>query len=210
MYWSLHEIIERYIQWNMLKSRGWLILIACFVALSISSCKRGSKLKRTIETELESGVRNDSLFLGLKFGITLQEFYDHCWELNRDGTVKEGPNNMSVEYIFKDSLDNPIAFNFYAGQTSNRNEKVYQYNTSFYYYAWALNRHLYSDKLIKMLVPILMEWYGGNEPFAQTINGEKHIFKIDGNRMIDIYIFDESKVSVTFTDLSHNPYIVTE
>ena len=61
-----------------------------------------------------------------------------------------------------------------------------------------------------MLVPILLEWYGGNEPFAQTINGKKHIFKIDGNRMIDIYIHDESKVAVTFTDLSHKPYIVTE
>lgn len=202
MYWSLREIIVRYIKWNMLKSRSWMILFSCMVVWYTSACNTGNKLERTIETELESGIRNDSLFLGLKFGITLQEFYDHCWELNKNGTVKEGPNNMSVEYLFKDSRDNPIAFNFYAAQTGNRNEKIYQYKTSFYYYAWALNRHLYSDKLVKVLVPILMDWYGGNEPFAQTIDGKKHIFKIDGNRMIDIYIFDESKVAVTFTDLS--------
>jgi hypothetical protein len=82
------------------------------------------------------------------------------------------------------------------------NEKIDQYNTSFYYYAWALNRHLYSDKLIKILVPILMSWYGGNEPFVVIEDAKEHIYKIDGNRMIDLFIYNESMVVATFTDLS--------
>jgi hypothetical protein len=168
----------------------------------LGACKRGSKLDRTIQTELETGVRNDSLFLGLKFSMTMKEFYDHCWMLNKQGIVKEGPRNMSVEYIFKDSLNNPIAFEFYPHHSGNMNEKIDQYNTSFYYYAWALNRHLYSDKLIKILVPILMSWYGGNEPFVVIEDAKEHIYKIDGNRMIDLFIYNESMVVATFTDLS--------
>lgn len=163
-------------------------------------CTRESKLDKAIRTELESGVRNDSLFLGLTFGIEFQEFFDHCRELNRQGIVKEGSRNMSVEYLFKDSLNNPIAFNFYAHR--NGDKPIRQYNTSFYYYAWVLNRHLQSDRLMDMLPPILMEWYGGNEPFTQNKEGKVHLYKIDGNRMIDLFIYDESTVVATYSDLN--------
>lgn len=191
----------------MMRSNNWIFFAALFFISILSACKKETKLEREIRTELESGVRYDSLFLGLEFGIDLQEFYDHCWELNRQELVKEGPRNMSVEYLFKDTLNNPIAFNFYAHRDGSG--IVHQYNTSFYYYAFALNRHLYSDSLIKMLIPILMEWYGGNEPFVQIKDGKKHIYKIDGNRMIDLFIFDESTVVATYVDLSHyeNPKV---
>jgi len=170
--------------------------------LIIFGCSNENKLEKVIQKELASGVRNDSLFLGLKFGIELQEFYDHCRELNKQGLVREGPRNMSVEYLFKDSIDQPIAFNFYAEK--NDDGPIHQYNTSFYYYAWVLNRHLQSDRLMAMLTPILMDWYGGNEPFTQIIDGKKHLYKIDGNRMIDLYIHDESTVVATYSDLSYN------
>lgn len=184
----------------MMRSSSWIYLAAGIFLITLSACKKENKLERIIRTELESGVRNDSLFLGLKFGIEFQEFFDHCRELNRQGIVKEGSRNMSVEYLFKDSLNNPIAFNFYARR--NGNGLIRQYDTSFYYYAWALNRHLYSDVLMKMLPSILMDWYGGNEPFTQIKDGKKHLYKIDGNRMIDLIIFDESTVVATYSDLN--------
>jgi len=176
-----------------------LLLMMTFFACS------KSELQRTIRREMATGVQQDSVFLGLKFGIELQDFYDHCRELNLKGIVKEGPRNMSVEYLFKDSLDNPIAFNFYAHKNNQegRNQRIHQYNTTFYYYAFALNRHLQSDHLIKMLPSVLMDWYGGNEPFTMVKDGKEHIYKIDGNRMIDLFIFDESTVVATYYDLSH-------
>ena len=42
-------------------------------------------------------VGNDSLFLGLKFGITMDEFFEQCRKLNKQGLVQEGSKNMSVE-----------------------------------------------------------------------------------------------------------------
>lgn len=193
----------RFIQLNMARRGKWILLATGICLLTIIRCSQENKLDRTIRKELASGVRNDSLFLGLKFGIELQEFYDHCRELNSQGLVREGPKNMSVEFLFKDSLDNPIAFNFYADRNGNGGP-IHLYHTTFYYYAWVLNRHLYSDRLLNMLTPILMDWYGGNEPFTQIKDGKKHIYKIDGNRMIDMFIYDDGTVVATFTDLSYN------
>jgi len=187
----------------MARYSNWIFLATGIYLFTFFGCSQENKLERTIRKELATGVRNDSLFLGLKFGIELQEFYDHCRELNRQGLVREGPKNMSVEYLFKDSLDNTIAFNFYA-QRNDDGGPIHQYNTTFYYYAWVLNRRLYSDHLEKMLIPILMNWYGGNEPFTQIKDGKKHIYKIDGNRMIDMFIYDEGTVVATYTDLSYN------
>ena len=187
----------------MVRRSNWIFLVAwCFLS-TFCACKNENKLERIIRKELASGVRNDSLFLGVYMGMDLQEFYDHCWKLNKQEIVKEGGKNMSVEYIFKDSLDNPIAFNFYPHLQESK--IIHIYNTSFYYYGWApWNKHLQSDKLFEMIQPILMEWHGGNEPFTQIKDGKKHLYKIDGNRMIDLFIYDEKTLVATYSDLSYN------
>jgi len=183
----------------MNQSKGCIIR-PIIVVLVLFGCNSKNRLEKVIETELASGERYDSLFLGLEFGITMQEFYDHCRELNSQGLVREGSKNMSVEYIFKDSLDQPIAFNFYADRAANG--PIHKYYTSFYYYAFALNRHLYADRLIEMLPAILMDWYGGNEPFTLRKNGKEYIYKIDGNRVIELYVYDLGTVVATYFDSS--------
>ena len=62
--------------------------------------------------------------------------------------------------------------------------------------------------MLEMLPAILMEWYGGNEPFAYVMDGKKHYYKIDGNRMIDIFIMTEKIVGATFADLSKYPQYI--
>jgi hypothetical protein len=180
--------------------RSSFLSIAGLLILVFIGCNPEKKLKRVIEQELATGIRNDSLFLGLKFGITMDEFFEQCRELNKQGLVREGSKNMSVEYIFKDSIDQPIAFNFYADRDANG--PIYRYYTSFNYYAFALNRHLYSDRLMEILPTILMDWYGGNKPFTVRRDGKEYIYKIDGNRMIELYIYDMSTVVATYYDSS--------
>ena len=182
----------------MVSSRVYALVT--IVSLVILGCNPEAKLDKIIEKELNTGIRNDSLFLGLKFGITIPEFFDRCRELNKQGLVKEGSKNMSVEYIFEDSLGQPIAFNFYADR--NAEGPIHRYYTSFNYYAFALNRHLYADRLIKKLPSILMDWYGGNKPFTVRRDGQLYLYKIDGNRMIELYVYDLSTVVATYYDLS--------
>jgi hypothetical protein len=108
---------------------------------------------------------------------------------------------MSVEYIFKDSLDQPIAFNFYADQTG---EKIHKYNTSFYYYGWApWNKHLQSEVLLEELPGILLNWHGGNKAIPKMVDGKKHYYKVDGNRMIDLFIISERIVAAKYIDLEY-------
>ena len=183
----------------MLNSSRFLCSIG-LLCLIFFGCSPENKLEKVIERELATGINNDSLFLGLEFGITMEEFFDHCRELNKQGLVKEGSKNMSVEYIFNDSLDQPIAFNFYADREANG--PIHRFYTSFNYYAFALNKHLYADRLIEMLPNILMNWYGGNEPFTVVIDGKELLYKIDGNRMIELSIYDLSTVTATYYDLS--------
>jgi len=184
--------------------RSSFLSLAGFLFIVFVGCNPEKNLKKVIEQELATSVRNDSLFLGMEFGITMQDFYDQCRELNKQGLVKEGSKNMSVEYVFKDSLDRPIAFNFYADREANG--PIHKFYTSFYYYAFALNRHLYADQLFEMLPAILMDWYGGNKPFKIKKEGKEYLYKIDGNRMIELSIYDLSSVIATYYDLSKDTF----
>ena len=184
----------------MTNSNQIALLSFALLGLIFLGCSPEQKLERAIEKELATGVKKDSLFLGVEFGITMEEFFDQCRELNKQGLVREGSKNMSVEYIFKDSLDQPIAFNFYADREAD--SLIYKYYTSFYYYAFALNRHLYADRLLEMLPSILMDWYGGNEPFTVVKDGKTYLYKIDGNRVIELYVYDMGTVVATYYDSS--------
>ena len=175
---------------NYIISATFMILVGCQ-----SDTDLGALAKR----ERASGVIQDSLFLGLKFGMEKQEFFDHCRKINREGLVTHGNENMSVMYLFEDMDDQKIAFNFYPEFKNNKTDK---YKATFSYYAWApWNKELQSDDLLKILPDILEEWYGGNA-FIE-VRGAKglHYYKIDGNRQIDLSIRDDRSVVVYFTDL---------
>lgn len=188
-------------RFNTTKTRYLFFFSLMVLGTWFGGCDRGNRLEKAIERELATGVRNDSLFLGLSFGLKPQEFFDHCWDLNKRGIVKEGMGNMSVEYLFKDSLDQPVAFNFYPELDGTR---IHTYKTTFYYYAWApWHKHLQSSVMLKMLDPILLDWYGGNEVFSQVIDGKRHFYKIDGNRMIDLSILSDREVVAIYTDLEY-------
>jgi len=181
-------------------------LINCIVLailIALLGCKSDTDLVALAQRELKSGVINDSLFLGLRFGMERKEFFDHCWKINRQGIVTHGTENMSVMYVFEDGSNKKIAFNFYPEFQNNKTNK---YKCSFGYYAWApWNKDLQSDDLIKVLPTILERWYGGNS-FIK-VKGSKgiHYYKIDGNRQIDLHIKDDRLIAAYFTDLTKYP-----
>ena len=85
--------------------------------------------------DLASGLRYDSLFLGVKFGMTSKEFYAHCWDLNRKKLVTQGPSNNSVRYYLStESIGQKIEMLFYPVFD---NDIVYEVNTTFSYTGWA-------------------------------------------------------------------------
>ena len=171
------------------------------IIITIMSCQTNSYLELE-KRELSSGVRYDSLFLGVKFGMTSKEFYAHCWDLNRKKLITQGPSNNSVRYYLPtESIGQKIEMLFYPVFD---NDIVYEVNTTFSYTGWApWNKETSSDYLINEVREILSEWY--NSKFYEIKNPKNNstlYTTVSGNRRIVITIVSEREVRARYTDLT--------
>lgn len=176
----------------------WMVLIF-LTALIAGSCSPRKTYERRLKRELTSGVRYDSLFLGLSMGMTSEEFYKHCWGLNRDSIVRQGTANMSVQYDLNQELDYPATMNFYPIFNEN---SIVEMPVRFIYNGWApWNKELSADNLAKDVKRWYEEIYGkGFITISHPMNGEAYT-KIDGNRRITIYVENDLYVWAIFTDM---------
>lgn len=166
------------------------------------SCKQKSDYHRMVERELASGVRHDSLFLGLHLGMTSKDFYTYCWELNKQGLIRQGAANTSVYYQIKD-FSYPAGMDFYPNFYK---DKIVAMPIVFAYDSWApWNRHLFAENLKKEVLALMEKWYGRgfleiDNPDLVGLSGNAFV-KVDGNRRISIYNVDDASVRVDIVDL---------
>ncbi|PHS54429.1 MAG: hypothetical protein COB01_01810 [Lutibacter sp.] len=177
----------------------YFLLVLVFTLLSCES-----EYSKLVKKELATEIKNDSLFFGMKFNDTKQEFFDICQELNEKELVSHGPENKFVEYIIKAPNDDgsSIQMLFY-GIFSKKNIMT-GLNMRFSYNAWSpWNKKLSADKLIPNIKDTLQKWFPGNEFIKvdlKDLNNEVYV-KIDGNRQIKMYTIDEKVVAVKIEDL---------
>ncbi len=174
-----------------------LLSIAMAAAFLLNSCK--SDYDRLVERELASGVRYDSIFMGIKFGMTTKEFYAHCWELNKQHLIKQGNTNTSVLYIMTE-LKEKADMNFYP--TFN-GDIIMEMPVIFSYQAWApWNKDLWADSLLLDVKGLMEKWYGPG--FIKLEHPEKGTrwVKVDGNRRIMLWKEDDMRVKALYTDLT--------
>jgi hypothetical protein len=166
----------------------------------ISGCSPRSKYERRLKHELASGIRYDSLFLGLYFGMPEKEFYLHCWNLNHKGLIKQGTTNTTAEAELKDELKYQALMNFYPKFMQG---KIFEMPVSFKYKGWApWNKTLSSENLQKEVMLWYEKVYGdGFLKVKHPLHGTAYV-KINGNRRITIFIEDDLHVWAVFTDLS--------
>lgn len=170
------------------------------ILLAAGACK--SDYEKMVERELNSGVRHDSLFLGLYFGMTRDSFYEHCFGLNRQGLVTNGPQNNTVLYAIK-GYSQPIDMNFYPD--FNR-DKIWRMRVYFNYEAWApWNKMLYAEKLVPETLDLLGKWYGPGFLSLKTPEGKPLWVKMDGNRQLLLVIQDEKMLRVEISDMTNQP-----
>lgn len=176
-------------------------ILYCFlIASTMIGCTGKSEYQQLVEKELAKNIRYDSIFLGLRLGMTSKEFYDHCWDMNRKGMVTNGVNNTTVLYELPDELKSHATMDFYPDFNDGR---IYNMRVTFAYTAWApWNKQYFSDSLQYDVKQLLESWYGG-EKFISVGNPEKgQVFvKVDGNRRITIKKIDDVRVKVDITDL---------
>ncbi len=175
-----------------LKSASILILFLVF------ACK--SPYEKLEEQELSSGKVVKDLFLGLELGMSQRQFFETCWQLNKEGLLTNGPTELSVEYQAKMPSGNLAQMRFYP---KFENDKIYLMPVEFTYEAWApWNEELSAEKLREDVVKLFEEWYGPG--FIEVTNEDKSqivFVKMDGNRRIRIFKKHISAVRAEISDL---------
>ena len=176
-----------------------ILVVLCLI--SVFSCNSDDrKYENVVASELSRGVRRDSLFQGIKLGMTSKEFYTHCWEMNKKGIFFAGNGNMTVLYKLSKELKYPASMDFYP---DFRQGKIYKMRVTFGYDAFApWNKALYADSLQLDVLNLFKKWYKDTNVVTMTDAEKGTIFvKVDGNRRIIIGKYDEAHVKVDYTDL---------
>ncbi|MCY7328646.1 MAG: hypothetical protein LH618_08870 [Saprospiraceae bacterium] len=154
------------------------------------------------QRELASGVRNDSIFMGLYFGMPRSAFYVHCHEMNQQGLVTNGTENISVLYMMS-GYRQPIEVNFYPDFSE---DKIYNMKVWMNYQTWApWNKEYYAERLVPDALAILEKWYGSGFVKQRNQKGQPTWAKVNGNREVILRILDERRLRVDITDISVQP-----
>lgn len=177
-----------------------MVVMACtLILLGGAACQQSSEYEQWVKEALNSGVQNDSLFLGYSFGMTRDDFFDHSWAINKQGLVLNGSGAEIVEDL--QTLKAPAKRVFYP---SFNNEQIAAMPVTYSYKGWApWNRHLFSDSLLIDLKKVLEQEYGGQFVMFPDTAESKSYIQISGNREIRIFEESESEVIVIFKDLSN-------
>lgn len=172
--------------------------IGLFIAIIIFISSCSSEYERLVEREMSSGMRYDSLFLGLRFGMERQLFFDLMLDLNRDKKIWQGKLASSITY--------PVSDLKYEGDMlffpTFHDERIYEMNCIFSYKSWApWNKRYSADSLRYDVLNVMKKWYGDEFIKMEADNGNFAHIKVDGNRRIMIIKQEERNVKVVFTDL---------
>lgn len=176
----------------------WYLTIASLFLLSLTSCQ--SEYEKMEKRELDSGKVANELFFGLELGMTRKQFYETCWELNKQGVLTNGPTELSVEHSLVFPSGNAGKMRFYP---KFEEDKIYLMPVEFQYDGWGpWNEELTVEKLREDVVKLFEQWYG--EGFIEVTNGDKTqiaFVKMDGNRRVRIFKKHLSAVRAEISDL---------
>lgn len=176
------------------------ILPVLLAGITLLSCSPKSTYERRMNRELASGERNDTLFMGIYLGMSDKDFYTHCWKLNKEGLIRQGTRNISVERQLADELTFPATMNFYPefGQG-----KIIGIPVRYSYNGWApWNKELSSESLLEDVLKWYKKSYGGGFITVKHPDRGAAYIKIDGNRRITLFREDEMHVWAVFKDMS--------
>lgn len=189
--------------WKFLKYLTNLFVVTSVVFLY--GCFQ-SDYTKLVKSELEKGIRSDSLLLGIKLGDTRNVFFGKCFDLNKQQLIAQGPDNTTVQYIFMDSLahNEPTEIRLLFYPIFDEKEVIIGMDMEFSYTSWApWNENFQADVLETKLMDLLKMWYSGNDFIKAKVRDKELLVKVDANRRILLSRKDAQSVIVTIHDILH-------
>lgn len=192
------------IQLNFMNHTKFFIF--SIVGFLFMSCQ--SNYNRVVKHELSLGKNYTDLIFDLKTGQTQKKYFTDCWELNKKKLINQGPRNKFVRHVL-DSVspiynpDNNMELLFYGIFDKNKILSGLKMRISFLGWDPTIES-LQKEYLLIEGVKMMEYIYPGNSFFKldKEINGSPIMTKIDGNRLITAYVFDNRFVQLTIEDLN--------
>jgi hypothetical protein len=187
------------------------VLVLLTVVFTQCTYTSGEQYKKLEKAEIESGVRYDSLFKGLYFGMSHEDFRDYCYYQN---TVKHdffmgGSNTSWLESKLPDQLSYPAAINFYP---VFEDQKITEMNASIYYKDAVFKDGIFDrDSLVLDVLQLMKKWYGKELIKIKSPNSyqEDIYVSVHGNRRVTVYPASIDEVKVWIVDLYSRKYQAT-
>ena len=165
----------------------------------LQGCGLETQYDKVKRKELASGKIEKELFLGLEFEMTRKQFFETCWEWNRKGVLVNGAHELMVRYQPELASGNKVNMYFYP---KFEKDQIYYMPVEFQYQNWfPTNPDTSSEKLVDDVVSLFESWYGEGFFRVEDKQGNFAMVKIDGNRLIRVYIKSLSAVRVDMLDL---------
>ena len=185
-------------------SRSILLLGLCTSLFFVCTIGCKHEYQKKLDQELASGERNDSIFLDMHLGMHKKAFYDRCWKLNKEGLIRQGDRNNTVQFNMNINEKKAIV-NFFPDFHEDR---IYQMPVTYRYQDWSpWLKHFWSDTLQLELVDIYKTTFGDDFMEIEHPKLGKAFVQVDGNRRISIYKKGDQDVRVIFTDLLIEPKV---
>lgn len=179
------------------------LIIGISLGLFLGACRQEVSYATLVSQELARDTQADSLWLGLRFNMPMEEFFIYCFNQNQKGEFFQHSGSSEVIYTFEDEFKAPVDYVFFpAGGTA----AIQQLEGTMVYQAWApFSREFTAEHLQEEVIGYLEDQFGGR-PFLAVDHPQEFwpqaFVKVDANRKILLYrSFDDRKLHVVFENL---------
>ena len=182
------------------------IFFTIIILILIVGCQKKSEYSTILTRELEKKNEFNDLIFDMKIGQSRQDYFDICYQLNKQKKIISGERSLNPELILKSKNGSTKGSNIKMSFNGIFNEKktMRGFEMRFYFTGWSnWNKDLSSENLLFQLKDTLRKWFPGNDFFK--VNFENNFsaeVKIDGNRRILAYKVNSKDVAVRIDDMS--------
>ena len=182
------------------------IFFTIIILILIVGCQKKSEYSTILTRELEKKNEFNDLIFDMKIGQSRQDYFDICYQLNKQKKIISGERSLNPELILKSKNGSTKGSNIKMSFNGIFNEKKIMrgFEMRFYFTGWSnWNKDLSSENLLFQLKDTLRKWFPGNDFFK--VNFENNLsaeVKIDGNRRILAYKVNSKDVAVRIEDMS--------
>ncbi len=164
-------------------------------AIWISSCGEGPAGASTDG----SCIKCDTLYLGYRFGMSEEEFFGHCREMNRRGILFEGDELNTVTQEIDLTVDSRI----YIRPLFDDEDKIYQLDLLFQYNVLPMFRKDLTPAKLRKEVLEYMEKELGEKLKPRDHPVYKRVWEnVQGHRRLRLF-HEGERIKVEYYDLRH-------